>query len=157
MIFLLGMVMPSLVLADARKELEAAYRDFNAAMKARDVKKVMAFTTPDFKMVNVGKVVFSRMELRTSLEQSLKQFKTILSVTSKIERMQSDKFNVISVRSTGTFKAEIVNPTTKKVGIYESTSVTDDVWVKSKEGWRLKQVRTVKEDSRLDGRKVGGS
>lgn len=142
--------------ADVRKELEAAYTNFNAAMKARDVKKLMALTTNDFKWINENKVVFSRMEVRNNLEQTLKQFKSIQSITTKIDKIASDKIDVISVRSTSVFKAELVHPSTKKAGLFESTSITDDVWIKTKEGWRIKQTRTIKETSYLDGRKVSG-
>lgn len=148
-------LLPGLIAANALKELEVAYRDFNAAMKARDLKKVMAFTTPDFKLINAQKVVFSRIEVRTNLEQTLKQFKSITSITTKIDRIQSDKPTVIHVRSSSGFKAEIVNPATKKVGVFESKSVSDDVWVKTNAGWRIKESRIVKEENTLDGRKVG--
>ena len=145
-------LLPGLVAANAVKELEAVYRDFNAAMKARDLKKVMAFTTPDFKLINASKVVFSRMEVRTNLEQTLKQFKSIASITTKIDSFKS---TVIQVRSTSVFKAEIVNPSTKKVGVFESKSTSDDVWHKTAAGWRIKESRIVKEENTLDGRKVG--
>lgn len=149
-------VIAAAAVADVRKELETAYTNFNAAMKSRDVKKLMAFTTPDFKWINENKVVFSRMEVRNNLEQTLRQFKTIQSITTKIEKIESDKINVIHVRSTSTFKAELVHPSTSKASPFESISVTDDVWVKKKEGWRILQTRTIKETSYLDGRKVSG-
>jgi len=153
----IGVVLSAtLAAADVRKELEAAYTNFNAAMKARDVKKLMDLTTPDFKWINENKVVFSRMEVRNNLEQTLKQFKSIQSISTKIDKITSDKIDVISVRSTSLFKAELVHPSTKKAGSFESTSVTDDVWVKTKQGWRIKQTRSIKETSYLDGRKVSG-
>jgi len=148
-------LLPGLVAANALKEIESAYLNFNAAMKARDLKKVMAFTTPDFKLINASKVVFSRIEVRTNLEQTLKQFKNITSITTKIDSFKSDKLTVIHVRSTSVFKAEIVNPSTKKVGVFESKSTSDDVWHKTAAGWRIKESRIVKEENTLDGRKVG--
>lgn len=151
----LGIALAVIAHADARKELDAAYTAYNTAMKARDVKKLMTYTTNDFKLINVRKVVISRMEVRTQLETALKQLQKIIAVTTKIDSLSSDKIGVIQVRSTSTFKAEIVNPSTKKVSVFESTSTSDDTWIKQGGAWRIKQTRLVKEEHKLDGKKVG--
>lgn len=141
--------------ADARKEIDAVYTAYNTALKARDVKKLMAFTTNDFKLIHLRNVVISRMEVRNQLETNLKQFKNILAVTTKIDSMAGDKIGVIQVRSTSVFKAEIVNPNTKKTSIFEALSTSDDTWIKQTGAWRIKQSRVIKQEQKLDGKKVG--
>lgn len=135
--------------ADVRKSVQSAYTNENASMMRKDANSVFAAYAPDFSQTSLKGETLTLIQLKQmvpSVFASAKQIKDKTTV-QKIA-LQGDKATVTVKRH-----SEIVALSPRKKAIKMAVdAVTEDLWVKTAQGWRLKRQKSLKEKQTMNGR-----
>jgi ketosteroid isomerase-like protein len=147
------------VVADAaadKKTIESAYQKATAGLNKKDVSPIIGMYTPD--AVSIGEKGQKR-----SVKDSLPQLKQMASVATSINATAK----VTSVKVSGATAVAKVDQTITIVlpgqggaaQTIKASELGEDSWVKTAQGWKIKQSKTIKSTSTLNGQplpKPGG-
>jgi ketosteroid isomerase-like protein len=149
--------------ADDQADIKQMYSKLNAAMKAKDVDKVLALTTPDFKESKInGKVVPAK--------EAAQAMRARFSATTRVDdaTIKPDSITVTGdkavVWTSYTMKAQLVDKEGKmgpKGAKHEMADAgkTRDILVRTPKGWRFSETKTLKQAPTMDGKstyRMGG-
>jgi hypothetical protein len=132
-----------------RKALEPMYAKMEQAFMKRDVSAVMALTAPGFtgksgSEVVTGDKMLMQIGMRLAMIQQMKSVKMRIAKLS----VKGDKAVVVN-RYAFSGIITLNNGRTVKGA---DNGITRDTWVRTKTGWRLLQLETVKSNPTLDGK-----
>jgi ketosteroid isomerase-like protein len=131
-----------------RKELDAGYARMCQGIKHKDVKPMAELSTPDFTMEEAGRTENAKAAL-AELEQSFKTMQPIDSaMTIRTLKISKDRA-VATVDYSMSFTMKDAQGKTHQMS---GKGVTEDTWIKTKSGWRIKKVKTLKADETMDGK-----
>ncbi len=145
------------------QKLQGIYSKLDALMLKKDAKGITnamkETTTADCVFVDASKP--NSKPLRLTLEQSLRQFESVLPMIDKvnasrthIDRVVSQHgslFANVSSDTTLTFKPQ---PPDGKAHQFEQISKYVDTWVKSSGGWKLKESKMIVNKFLRDGQPI---
>jgi len=136
--------------ASVRKELAANYDKITMALDHKDSTSLRTIVTQDFTMEEAGK----KMDGKASLAVIEKGFKTTGSVGEDAMKIRTLKVNGNTAIATVAYKRTSTSVPDKKHKTHAiaSNGITEDTWVKTKSGWRLKSVKTLKSEMTVDGK-----
>lgn len=139
--------------AAVRKQLVAGYNTIIAAMKAKDIKPIVAISTPDFTLKE-GSHTFTA-------EQTMAREKKMFAATVPFGKitMTIAKLRVTGGTAVATvdFLSSVTVPVKGKNCTIIDRGQTQDTWVKTTKGWRMKRVVTIKGGRTIDGKPVTGA
>jgi hypothetical protein len=143
--------------AAVRKELTALFSRFAAAFKKKDVKTALSFFAPEYSAKEMGRTV-TRADVEKQMNQAMANLKSIESLSWDIQKL-TVKGNTATVEARETMNATVVDNLgnlgpkgqTHKIGDVERTR---DVFVKTPQGWLLKQSETLSAQVTIDGKKL---
>lgn len=136
-----------------RKAIQAKYDAMSLLVMRRDGKRLaallMGMTTPDFVYRDKKGRAQNRAKLVGDLRAQMK-------MVSKFKR-SGNRVAALALRGSGGTARVIsdfamVFPNGKKWVTVVGQSTTDDVWVKTAAGWKLKSIRTLKENVKYNGK-----
>jgi ketosteroid isomerase-like protein len=135
--------------ADDNADIKAAYVKITKAMKAKDIKAVMAMGTEDFSETDKSGKTYSGKETAKMMEEHFKSMKT-LDVT-----MSADKITVngktATVLGSYNMSGTMVGPD-GKTHTMANSGTSKDTLVKTPKGWLFKKVQSLKENMTMDGK-----
>jgi ketosteroid isomerase-like protein len=131
-----------------RKELQAGYARLCQATDHKDLKAIQDLSTSDFTMDEGGKIQTAKAVLAT-LEQQFKMMQSS-STTMTIRTLNVHNNQAVAV-------VDYTSSMTMKDGQGKTHQVTgkgvdEDTWVKTRSGWRMKKVKSLKWDGLMDGK-----
>jgi len=143
------------VKADDKADINAVYGKVTAAMKAKDIKALMATGTPDFTMKDMSGKVHNAKE---ATEMMGSQFKVMTSVEDV--KMTPKSYDIKG--KTATVMADFIMKVTmpgpdNKPHKFSSIGLTKDTFVKTPKGWMLKGTEAVKESTLMDGKPMNAA
>lgn len=134
----------------ARKEVDAAYRKLEAAIKAKNIDGVLKLSTLDFTMKQPGKKPQNAEQVKAAMMQEFAMAKSVDEV-----KMTVTKFTVTGYTAEATTSGKMSlsmygqqGKTNKLVDL----STTKDTWVKGADGWKIKSVDVITDKMTLDGK-----
>lgn len=145
-------------IVSVKKELDVQYAKICAAIKARNVKAVMAFDTPDYKVQIDPKTTLTRADVEKAYQQQVNGTQEIKEISFtvvdvKLEGEQAIATvrtrEVIQLGSLQQIFSGAIQPV-KHILIGKQTAV--DTWVKTPRGWRLNLEQVTSRESTLDGK-----
>ena len=137
------------VRADAKADIAALYRRVSAALMAKDVKGVVACSTPDYVAIENG----TKMDLKqsqTMLEmefQSMKSIKEFSYTPAKVEVKGTNATVLSNVKMTATMGSP--DGKTHKLAV---TGTSKELLVKTPNGWLIKSMETLSSAASMDGK-----
>lgn len=136
--------------ADDRKEINTLYKKLTTAMKKKDVKTVMALTTPDFSMKMPNGQVQKAGAIEASMRQMFSATKSIDKLETKIDslKIQGNKAVAVSTTAFACTMQDAQGQTHK----YTENSTSRDYLVKTKKGWRFQRTEALKAKVTMDGK-----
>lgn len=134
-------------------EIDALYKAFVKAYDAKNVKAVMALTTPDLTL------------RQRSMTLNARQTREMLEATFANPSRVSTTYKILSCQVRGSTAVCKVSMTTKgrmadadgKLRSIQATSVSNDTLVKTTGGWRIKASDTLSETMLVDGKPLAAS
>ncbi|HZO87155.1 MAG TPA: nuclear transport factor 2 family protein [Chthonomonadaceae bacterium] len=139
--------------ADARKAIQTAYNQANAAMARKDVNGGLAHFAPDFEAV-------TRNGKKIMLPQIRQQLQQITMMQSIRAKSTIQKFRLKGNQAVVTVKEHAdltgVNPQNKQKLTMSIDSVSEDTWVKSGKGWLQKRSKSLRETAKINGKPIPG-
>ena len=131
-----------------KKSIETAYAKATAALNKKNVEPIVGMYTPD--AVSIGE-----KGQRRSIKDSLPQLKQMVAVATSINAASK----VASLKVTGSTAVAKVDQTITVVlpgqggakQTLKATELGEDSWVKTAQGWKIKQSKTIKSNSTLNG------
>ncbi len=139
------------VRADDKSDINALYGKIIKAMKAKDVKAIMALGTPDFTSTEAGHTMNAAQTAQV-METQFKMTKSLDSVTMKPTKIDIKGGNAV-VLADYTFKGTITGQDGKTHKMSDA-GVTKDMLVKTNKGWMFKSTESVKQNPMIDGKSV---
>jgi hypothetical protein len=137
-----------LAAASVRQALQALYNQQDLALAHRDVRGAMACDAPDYIAVGQDGVSHTRDEQFDALEklcaggQNLRQHSLIQDIVAQKDRASL----VLWQQSTMT----VFNPNTHTSVALRTEGVTQDLWVRTPDGWRLTYSKSAWQRSATD-------
>jgi len=138
------------VRADDKADITALYGKLTAAMKAKDIKGVMATGTPDFTMKEASGKVYNAKDAATMMDSQFKMMKSVDEVKMTPKTI-SIKGKTAVVMGDFVMKVVMTGPDGKDHK-FAGTGLTKDTFVKTPKGWLVKSTETVKESMMMDGK-----
>jgi len=131
-----------------RKELDADYLRMCQGVKSKDTKPMEELSTPDFTMEEAGQTE----DAKAALAQLKQGFKTMQSAdcTMTIRTLKIRKDQAVAVVHYTT--AFIMKDAQGKTHQMTGSGDNEDTWIKTKNGWRIKKVKTLKSEETMDGK-----
>ena len=158
-LLLLGGILPPSARADAtsdaRRTLQTLYDNMNKAAAKKDLNGVLAYTAPDFVATGVKGEKRTMADLRAQLTQIFPLLQS-WSGASRIQQVTLKGGSTATVVVRENVRMVMVNPQTGQKAVLDSTGTSRDVWVKSGNGWRMKQSRTLSSKTLLNGKPAPG-
>jgi ketosteroid isomerase-like protein len=137
--------------ADDKSDIKAAYAKIAKAMKAKDVKGVMAMGTPDFSEKEANGQVMDAKHSEAMMAEQFKMTKSMDEVAMTPKSFDI-KGKTAVVASVYTFKGTILTPDGKSHKMV-SNGTSKDTLVKTPHGWLFKKVEMGKDNTLMDGKK----
>ncbi|CAN5562496.1 hypothetical protein BH11ARM2_BH11ARM2_37300 [soil metagenome] len=154
------LLVPGLALAqsgDPKTYFEGVYDQLSNLTLTKDAnglqKLFKATATPDFVYYPVKGAKQSGTELMASMRAQLKAFGKVTKSTQKIDKIVI-KGDTATLSVSSVYAMDI--PMNGKTGKLAGTSLTSDTWINTPKGWKLKEIRTVKENATLNGKSILG-
>lgn len=144
-----------LPIAQEKKAIQAKYDGMSLLVMRKDGNKLaqyfMNMTTPNFAYRDAKGRGLNRAKLLSQLKT---QMKTVKSFKKSGNRVASFALagNTAKVKVVSDFA--MVFPNGKKSVTIVGQSTTADTWVKGPAGWKLKSIRTIRENVKFDGKKM---
>lgn len=144
------------VTASARQEISAIYKKMDAVSAKNNGAAALVYVTPDCKFIYRNGMTLTREQMRSMLQQQARAMKTTLSQT-RLQKFTAQNRNIIVISQTRqVMTGRMQNPQTKRampVKI-EASATSQDLWVKTASGWRLKQSKSLQSTTKINGRVV---
>jgi hypothetical protein len=135
-----------------RKEIEAAYAKRDKGYKDKDADAIESVEAPDFKAKSKGGNTVERAQVDAGLVQLLPSIKEIRTLSTSVDKVTPgagpDEF-IVSTTGRGDFT--LVGPDGAAHQIVAATK-TRDVWVHTKDGWKIKLQEEIETSTLLDGK-----
>lgn len=148
--------------ADDKADVKARYDQLLKAMKAKDSKAVMALGTKDMTWKQQNGQLLKRPAIESMMKEQFGLPFKVVSTKISIDQMVAKNDSYI-VKTSMTLLATMSVPGPKTAGSkaqkpkdikLQSLSVSNDTWVKQNGKWMLKHVESLKEENKIDGKKV---
>lgn len=137
--------------ADDKSDINALYTKIEAAMKAKNVKGIMALGTPDFVTIDHGQKMDAKQSA-AMMEQQFKMIKSFDSLKMKLSKIDIKGKNAVAT-TTYSFNGDITGPDGKQHKMADK-GVTKDILVKTPKGWLFKSSETISQHPTMDGKPV---
>jgi len=137
-----------------QKEIEAAYAKRDKAFKEKDIAAIRAMETSDYKEKSKDGVV-DRATLDPQVDQLMAMIKEVKVLFTTVEKISEgkDSTEVIADATTkGDFTFKIEDGSVHE---QVASAKVRDIWVKTKEGWKIRFHETLEAAMLLDGKPVG--
>ena len=138
-----------------KKAIQAKYDGMSLLVMRKDGNKLAQYflnmTTPNFAYRDAKGRGLNRAKLVAQLKAQMKTVKSFKKSSNKVAAF-GIKGGTATVRVISDFA--MVFPNGKKTVTIVGQSITTDTWVKGGNGWKLKSIRTLKENVKFDGKKM---
>ena len=133
--------------ASLQPVIQASYNQINAAFIRKDVKGATAFFTPDYVSINKKGEKQNIQEFRSHYDNVLNRFNI---------KLTSNKATIKSISANGNGIDVAIGQHTEGTMIGGNKIVIDqsskDFWIKTAQGWRLKQSRILTSQTKFNGK-----
>ena len=139
--------------SEARKSIQAAYDQENAALLKKDLKGTFARCRPDMQVIGPNNQPMTFAQMKQALADQLRLLQPTKSVTS------IQKFALKGNQATCTVKdhSELTRQIGKgKLSHFVMEGMEEDVWIKDKTGWMRKSIHLLSQSLTQDGRPMTG-
>jgi hypothetical protein len=136
---------------------DGVYNKLSALTLKKDAnglsKLLKSVVTADFVYVPAKGPKLSTTQLLSSMRSQFKAMGKINKSAQKLDKvvLKGDRA-VVTVSSQYAMEVPTAGKKSKLVG----SSVSNDTWVNTPKGWRLKEIKTLKETATLDGKPIEG-
>ena len=157
-VFLLCMMLlPSGLIAQSdeaaiKKEIRAGYDKHVLAFKAKDVKTLVALTTPDWKVTDANGASANRAQWETTLIAQMPRIKKIREYSVSLDKVTFINGKVTAFTTTH-FVGTNSDPTGKTHDVVEKAKARDN-WVKTSAGWRIQHSDALSFEVIVDGKPI---
>ena len=124
-----------------RKEIQAVYDQQSAALNRKDVPGFLALCTPDYQDMARGKRLHKAQFIRQTLPRTLAKYST-LAMSATIKTLEV-KDSQATVTATHQVKVTFLPRYSASASPRISETVTQDIWIKTDEGWRTKRTKEI--------------
>jgi hypothetical protein len=136
---------PAITVSQAKKELQGLYDKVDAAAVRKDASGMAkffdAYAQPGFTAVREGKKL-TLAEVKKSIQESLPLMRDIQAHSTLLKVELRGKGEAVCTVKAFT-SALVDNPQTRKADRFIENSTSQDVWVKTPQGWRVKSMKTL--------------
>ncbi len=155
------LAVPAFSLADAKGEISKAYDTRLKLFKAKDAagmsKMFLDLTTEDVSMVGTGMAGMKKAEMAKMIKSQLSLVQSVKGGSMTLAKWNI-KADTITVEATEKMEFTMANPQDPKTPmVMKGTTISTDTWVKAGGKWKLKKVKVVKEEYRMNGKKLSGA
>ena len=144
---ILGVSLASAVKADtaaqARKAIQAAYDQQDAAQARKDLNATFAHCAPEFKDISKDGRVVTLTQARASLTQAYAMAKSIKVRTTIADLHLTGNKAIVTTKQHAV--VTLVNPRTSRTMTLMDDEVDQDTWVKRSNRWWATESKTLKE------------
>ncbi|NUL83538.1 MAG: nuclear transport factor 2 family protein [Armatimonadetes bacterium] len=136
-------------LAQLKKQIEAEYAKYAAAMAAKKPKEVESYMAPDFVLVTTEGIMYNRVQAINSYRLGITRMNNIRT-TIKIEKIRMDKDRVIC--NTVEDTTCDIRQNDGKVRKYRRTAGIEETWRKIDGKWRIARTIEKRASTYIDGK-----
>ena len=152
-----ALLFPLALTAHAQKSEEqairAAYTTSDTYFRKKDLSKLMGMLTPDIVYKQSNGTKLDRKGMETTLKTQFGMIQTMDSFKTTVKKI-SVKGKTAQSETSMEMKGHVKDPQGKMHTI-SSMSTTRDIWMKTAQGWRIKQIDALTDKSMMDGKPIG--
>jgi ketosteroid isomerase-like protein len=133
-----------------RQQLEAEYLKTDSATRARDLDRVMNHYTTDFTL-KIGIKTFDRKQVGTMMHWQIVATKEVKELSFTIQALVvKGNIAIATVKQ----RESLVVYKNKTRSLLASSQISEDTWIKTADGWRLKHQEVKHNVTTRDGKQI---
>lgn len=154
---LLASILLAQTAADPKTTFEKVYNQLSTLTIKKDAagleKLFKITTTSDFVYYPTRGKKLTAKELIAAMKEQMRTVGKVAKSTQKLDKIVL-KGDTAIVTVSAAYAMDV--PVKGKAGKLAGTSLTTDTWVNTPKGWRLKEIKTLKETATLNGKAIQG-
>ena len=134
----------------AQKEVQETLNKMDAAIKRKDLRGVMKYFAPDYKLKDLKGKTVTLSQIRDGYQSYFNQAQSVTTASSTVEKVEAKK-DAYAVTGQSTLKATTRDAQNKSHEMAQ-TSAGLLTWKKTKDGWQITGGKLIAQENTYDGK-----